>query len=483
MPLKYFKYQALLLLLFMVTAYGCSSSSPPQNLSKPESPPKVLIGAFYYLWYPGNWREGYINGFLRPPQLPALGEYDSTDLKTIEQQIAWSSQYGINFWAVSWWPGHPELDTILREKTLRARNIGDLKFCIFYETAGLGLVEDRIVFTPEKTQKMIADFKYLALTYFNHPSYLKVKGKPVVILYLTRTFSGNYPEAIALVRKNLKKMGIDLYLIADEIFWYVMRSVPLPPSTQPNLNRIKLFDAVTAYNMYDWAKPKQMGYGRDSTFLQEVHDIYLEYRSALGREVPLVPSIIPGYNDRGVRLSEKHPVIPRRFAPDAEEGSFFQRALKQTVLPFVDPENPMVLITSFNEWNEGTQVEPTVESPATSSDRSDSHREYSQGYAYQGYGKKYLSIIQNTFVAVTGRITDDKDGKSLAGVELKIYEKGILKARSSSDAHGYFNLFRLHLPLGSYELKVRPPGYGEATLPVTVEEDKTARISVRLKKE
>jgi glycoprotein endo-alpha-1,2-mannosidase len=466
----------------MLTGYGCSPSSPPQSLSGPESPSKVLFGAFYYLWYPGNWREGYINGLLTPPQLPALGEYDSSDLKTVEQQIAWSSQYGLHFWAISWWPGHPELDKILREKTLKAKNISDLKFCIFYETAGLGLAEDRIVFTPDKTQKMIADFKYLAQTYFNHPSYLKVRGKPVVILYLTRTFSGNYPEAISLLRKNLKEMGFDLYLIADEIFWYVMRSVPLPPSPQPNLNRIKLFDAVTAYNMYDWARPKQMGYGHDSTFLQEVHDLYLEYRSALGREVPLVPAIIPGYNDRGVRRSENHPVIPRQFAPDMEEGSFFQKALERTVLPFVDPANPLVLITSFNEWNEGTQIEPTIESALTRKDRSPSKTDYTQGFAYKGYGQKYLSILRDNFIAISGRVAAEKEENILPKINLKVFQGGDLKATVFADSQGYYNISRLNLPPGWYEVRLDCSGYQEIKRGVRVEEKRTTLLNLRLKK-
>jgi glycoprotein endo-alpha-1,2-mannosidase len=484
MPHKVFKCNAVLILFFLgALSLGCSPSAPPKYGPSPAENSKYLVGAFYYLWYPGNWREGYINGLLTPPQPPSLGEYDSSNLKTIEQQIAWSSQYGIHFWAVSWWPGHPELDHILREKTLKAKNINDLKFCIFYESAGLGLAEDRINFTPDKTLKMIDDFKYLAKTYFNHPSYLKVRGRPVVIIYLTRTFSGNYPEAISLLRENMRGMGFDLYLIADEIFWYVMRSVPLPPSPHPNMNRIKLFDAVTAYNMYDWAKPKQMGYGNSSSFLQEVHDLYLEYRSALGREIPLIPAIIPGYNDRGVRLSENHPAIPRRFAPNMEEGSFFKQALERTVIPFVDPENPMVLITSFNEWNEGTQVEPTIETAITQSDRSPSQKQYSLGYAYQGYGKRYLSIIQDTFVAVTGKIKDDKSGKPLVGGELKIFEKGVFKAMSASDSLGYFNFSRINLPPGSYEIRARFPGYQKTILPVRVEGQKTAQISMQLKKD
>ncbi len=78
----------------------------------------------------------------------------------------------------------------------------------------------------------------------------------------------------------------------------------------------------------------------------------------------LIPSIIPGYNDRGVRLSENHPVIPRQFQPDGAEGSFFDEALRQTVLPFMNPENPLALITSFNEWNEGERRLSPPKEPA-----------------------------------------------------------------------------------------------------------------------
>lgn len=462
---------------------GCSAPSGTSGPATPKWAQRILIGAFYYLWYPENWRDGYINGFLDPPQGPALGQYDSSDLKTVEQHISWSSQYGIDFWAVSWWPGQPELDKRLREKILKARNINDIKFCIFYESAGLGLADERITFTPDKIKKMVSDFQYLAKNYFSHPSYLKVEGRPVVIIYLTRTFSGDYPGAISQLRASLKEMGFDPYLIGDEVFWYVIRSAPLSPSTHPNMRRIKLFDAITAYNMYDWAKSKQMGYGNTSTFLQDVHDLYREYQSALGKKVPLIPAIIPGYNDRGVRLSEKHSVIPRQFTPGAAEGSFFIQALKQTVVPFVDPAVPMILITSFNEWNEGTQVEPTVESALTLKDQSPSKTDYTQGYAYQGYGKKYLSILQDTFVAINGRVTEDKGGKPLSGIEVKAFQKKNLMAVVRTDGQGFFNLSRFNMLPGLYEVNVNHSGYQKSTTQVQVIGENTTVINFRLKKE
>ncbi len=476
---NYLKY--LIVFLLTLLAAGCSPASRTTSSQGSRETQQYLVGAYYYPWYPRNWGEGYLNARLRPPQLPFLGQYDSSDHKVIEQHIAWCSQYGINFLAISWWPGQPELDKVIKNRFLRAQNISDIRFCIFYETAGLGLADDRINFTADKIKNLVSDFKILARNYFSHPSYLKIKGRPVVILYLTRTFKGDYPEAINSLRKNLKEMGFDPFLIGDEIFWYVIRSDPLLPSPHPYMTRIRLLDAITSYNMYDWAKPKHMGYGNTSTFLPDVHDLYREYRSAIGKEITFIPAIIPGYNDRGVRLSQRHPVIPRQFQPGGEEGSFFAQALERTVIPFVDPQNPMALITTFNEWNEGTQIEPTQETGWTTMDESPGKTDYTQGYSYKGYGEKYLTILQDHFVAVRGRVLNGKN--PLAKVSLMAFKGKNLLTETRTDSRGFYNLSRLNLPPGVYEVRSELPGFPVIKSRVQVKRDQAAVLNLELKKE
>ncbi len=203
--------------LYLLT-FGCSSSLNIDH-SEPRWLQKYLIGTYYYLRYPENWQEGCINGQLLPQQLPALGQYKSADLTTIEQHIAWSSQYGIDFWAISWWPDRPEIDRIIGKKILKAKNINDIKFCIFYETVGPGLVNEKINFTPKKKKRLISDFKDLAKNYFAHPSYLKIKGRPVIILYLSRTFTGEYPETLLMAART------------DEQGFYNLSRLNLPPGS------------------------------------------------------------------------------------------------------------------------------------------------------------------------------------------------------------------------------------------------------------
>jgi hypothetical protein len=103
---------------------------------------RLLVGAHYYVWYPQNFKQGYLRGELQPPQSFAVGRYRQHDPKVIEQQIAWCSQYGIDFLTVDWWPGARKDRDAFLDAFLNAKNIADIRFCVFYETWGLGFDKD-----------------------------------------------------------------------------------------------------------------------------------------------------------------------------------------------------------------------------------------------------------------------------------------------------------------------------------------------------
>ena len=180
---------------------------------------------------------------------------------------------------------------------------------------------------------------------------------------------GDVAGAVADARELWRQRGYDPYVIADEMFWRVtVDRRPAAFTTTPQASRIRLFDAITAYNPYESSELSHAGYGADSRFIPDVNDLYQRYRDATGGDVPIVPDVLPGYNDRGVRPSLDHYVIPRRWAPGAEEGSFLAEMLRQVADRWIDPRVPMVLVTSWNEWNEDSGIEPLREAAPTTAD-------------------------------------------------------------------------------------------------------------------
>jgi len=176
---------------------------------------------------------------------------------------------------------------------------------------------------------------------FTHQSYLKIGGRPVVILYLTRTLEGGYAKAIEKCRAELKSRGWNVFLIADEIFWSVVPADKAPEdgalsTDEPQQARIRLFDAITAYNLYDFSRTRHAGYGAQSDFIRDAAALFQRYRNAAGPNAALVPSVIPGYNDRGVRVRRDHYAIPRQWSSNAPDSSFLGEAIERLAIPFIE---------------------------------------------------------------------------------------------------------------------------------------------------
>ena len=369
--------------------------SPVAPATKPHS--DILVGAHYYLWFPARFAGGsYLRARLRPDQKPQLGEYASSSPAVVEQHIAWAAASGVDFFTLDWWPSTPERNALIDQAVLAARNIGDIRFCIFYELWDLGYDPRTAstVFDAAAVERFLSDMDEIASRYFAHPSYLRISGRPVIILYVTRTATGRFAEAMTRFRARMAQLGIDPFVIGDEIFWAVAKESGPGATEEPQRGRIALFDAITAYNLYDSSQAAaHAGYGVASRFLSDSLALYERYRQA-APEKPVIPLAIPGYNDRGIRLEADHYVIPREWAPGAGEGTFFAEWLDRFTFPLIDPRLPIMLVTSWNEWSEDTAIEPAASAPATASDGSRSGNVYTQGYRYEGYGTRYLDVLR-----------------------------------------------------------------------------------------
>jgi glycoprotein endo-alpha-1,2-mannosidase len=301
-------------------------------------PAEYLIGAYYYPWY-------YKERWTREPvtNTPKLGWYSSSDGKVAADHIRWAKQADLDFFLVSWLSPDGLEGKNLHGSVLPELAEARFRFALLYETPlALGLPAGKPLDLAGKLadgvnagDRLVEHFDYLAETYLKHPQYLRFDGKAVVVIYLVRDLvnAGQYLKAM---RERLARRGIDLYLIADAVYWEA-------PDKLDWAFLKEHFQAVTAYNMY--YRPK---------FLEAVRGQFeATDRAARAQGLRLIPNVMPGYDDSPLRGTERVTINRRH-------GQFY-RDYWGVASKFVGPDQPFLFVTSFNEWHEGTELEPSTE--------------------------------------------------------------------------------------------------------------------------
>jgi hypothetical protein len=345
-----------------------------------------LIGAYYYPWYRGpdpsqpgrrhSWRN-VLRQQLNPPQQPQAGLYNSDDPAVIQQHVAQSRRAGISFWAVSWWGAGSPTDRVFQEAILKHPDAGQLRYAVLYETTGRFGEADR-----PNSENWAGDLNYLHEHYFKDANYLRIDGRPVLFVYLTRVyFRENAAELMRQAREQVK----DLYLVADDMFGAGYRS-----------EWAKHFDAVTAYDVYGQSTQVHR------TTRKAIETLAANYQHARAAAnsvgAAFIPAVSPGFNDTVVRPG--HSPTARYFADDTNslEGDVFRMMIRDAALPNVDDKcGRLMMVTSFNEWYEDTQIEATAgTAPATTQDQSANKTKFTGGDRYEDYSNLYLDILRET---------------------------------------------------------------------------------------
>jgi glycoprotein endo-alpha-1,2-mannosidase len=365
----------------------------------PASASGATVGVYYYPWYgPGAGGHHY-NDVMRmhltpEAQPPALGTYNSRDPNVIATHIDQSHIGNISMWSMSWWGPNSYEDVTIRNHILPHSRAGELSYTIHYETSGrLGPS------SAPNYARFQTDMRYLGQNIFDNPNYMRIDNRPVVVLYLSRDYFRSQAgwDALASMRTMMQtEFGYDPYIVGDHFFG------DLAPGAQH-------LDAVTAFDIYGQAFGSRPTDITRLNRLESIYDVVQTLVDNVGTD--FIPGLTPGYNDTAVR--DGHAPSPRYlidagYGPSTQ-GSTMREMLSRVVLPHVDADvNELILVNSFNEWHEDTQIEPTIISPATNTDDTPTGRDFTAGYDYEGYGNLYLDILrEKTLPEIPGDFNRD----------------------------------------------------------------------------
>ena len=308
---------------------GVSALASPDGSTQTDSS-DLTVGAHYYVWY---GRGDHVDWLQEAPEGPATsGAYDARDPAVIERHLQLCHDYGIDWLSISWWGQEGAEDVTLRDHFL-AGPLEDTKFSIFYETPG---ILDSYNLDGQGGDQLVDDVEYLSKTYFDHPNYRRIDGRPVIYLYISGVFEGNIEAAYQRMRDAAPD---GLYIISD----LVRHGPPL----DRHMEVLTASDAITSYTMYT---PDE---SRHADFVDNVTDVYDDWMVPISEHATeFIPVVLPGYDD-----TELNHVT--RDNPPLEASPELLRDLCRGAKPYATDGANSIFITSFNEWYENTQIEPS----------------------------------------------------------------------------------------------------------------------------
>ncbi len=325
------------------------------------------VGAYYFPGWNTVQRWQVLREF--PERRPVLGWYREGDPEVADWHIKWAVEHGFTFFAYDWYwsQGDRQLEHGLHDGYFNARYRHLLKFCLLWANhnpPGSSCQADCLAVT-----------RHWIATYFRRPEHLLVDGKPVVIIFSAGRFTedlgvNGVKPALAAMRAACVEAGLaGLHLVA------CVGSVG-----EARQCAAQGYDAVTCYN---WAGLGRVGdelQAPYATLIEGYHRHWEQLAALAGVRLDPLP-LSGGWDSRpwhGDASLVRHDRTPALFKQHLDAARAFCAAH-----PAPAGQRPLVLIEAWNEWGEGSYIEP--------------HNEY--GFAY-------LDAVRASFTSAPTNHTD-----------------------------------------------------------------------------
>lgn len=261
--------------------------------------------------------------------------------------------YRVEGWdePIQWWTPSYEIDEALK-RNLNVEN--GVPMVLMYEIRdilGVGENQGQVDLSAGDNPKILMHhLLYAADHHLSHPNYFRLNGSPVLFLYTLRDFH-NFVEPLSQAFRAVeKRLGVPLFIIGDAI-WWLPAADKFPWRSYQRIN----VSALTAYNLYDPAQPEKM----TAAFPWFSAGVYASFTSLADKfGIQVVPYVSPGYDDGKMR-GQARPTLPRANGVSYLNSWYHASAVVSQQRAANFPA--LVMVNSFNEWHEGTQIEPSEE--------------------------------------------------------------------------------------------------------------------------
>ncbi|MBE3560361.1 MAG: hypothetical protein IMW89_14220 [Ktedonobacteraceae bacterium] len=300
-------------LLTPTTIVNPSPSPDTQTATKQNSRPVL---ASYYMWYTtSTWSASQMS------DLPTI-KYNSSDDATIDRQLAWASQAGITGFISSWWGPGDTTDKnfarlLSRSATLEQQTGTRFTSTIYLESNAAGL---------NSTDKIVNALRYLMAHYGSDSHFFHWQGKPVIFIW-DPLGQGRTLDQWAAIRQQADP--------GNQMLW---------SAEGVNTDLLRVFDGLHLFSAGYWGIKNNTMPAVDNGFRTKID----AYNNAHNTRKIWAAGVLPGYDDTRVPGRTGAYTVPRN------NGATYTTSWQAAIGSRPD----WITITSFNEWFEGSQIEP-----------------------------------------------------------------------------------------------------------------------------
>ncbi|MFJ4467773.1 ThuA domain-containing protein [Streptomyces sp. NPDC089424] len=277
------------------------------------------VHLFYYPWYGspavnGGWRHWQQGGRTPPEDVgadfyPALGPYDSGDYAgTVARHMEWVARSGAGVIVYSWWGRDSYEDRLVRGVLDAAQK------------HGIQVAWHLEPYAGRSAASTVADIEYINRTYGSHPAFHRA------------TDHGDRSAFYVF-----QSLDIADWTALDQV---TDDSIVLAQTT--DTSKIAHFSGMYTYDGIAGATAPGWKHAGDH---------------ARANNLIWAPSVAPGYLDDRAVPGNTTPTVERA------NGAAYDRQWSNALDPAIGGSPTWVSVTSFNEWHEGSSIEPADSTP------------------------------------------------------------------------------------------------------------------------